>query len=117
MQYSVAGTREGIELTQTSREPSKNLVILCDAQKLHAARAAFAQALYYMQFIIFQTVHSVPRGMPLCGLGFQKSCLLTGSAGQCSILTLHCLPSNLGLSEVGLILTSDQNKEQSMTCL
>jgi hypothetical protein len=45
MQYSVADTGEGIELTQTLREPSKNLVILHNAQKLHAACVAFAQAL------------------------------------------------------------------------
>jgi hypothetical protein len=45
MQYSVADTGEGVELSQTSREPRKNLAILRNAQKLHAARAAFAQAL------------------------------------------------------------------------
>jgi hypothetical protein len=45
MQYSVADTGEGIEITKTLRELSKNLVILCNAQKLHAACAAFAQAL------------------------------------------------------------------------
>lgn len=47
MQYSVTETGGSIELTKTQRKHGKNLVILRNAQKPHAARAAYAQALYY----------------------------------------------------------------------